>query len=133
MKRILVLCILLIAATPAFATVANDEQPPTETTEMISIAVATGFGFANIAMMLSGEPSYWMGGLGIGVGVTALAMTSFKDPAYEMGLWVGGTVAITTGLIALRYRQVLNMREGQTRIEPTWTDGSPGLALVIDF
>jgi hypothetical protein len=133
MKPILVLCILLMAATPAFATVATDEQPPTETTETISIAVATGFGLANIAMMVSGEPSYWMGGLGIGLGVTALAMTSFEDPAHEMGLWVSGAAAITTGLLALRYRQVLNMRESQTRLEPMWMDGSPGLALVVDF
>jgi hypothetical protein len=132
-KGILVLAFVLIPAAPALADVGTPAEQPTQTAETIVIGAGLMAGLANAAMMASGSPSYVMGGAGVGLGLAALALTAGENPAHEKGLVAGGAFAIATGLITMRYRQVLNQREDRARVEPVWHQGAPGLALVIDF
>ena len=132
MKAILFIISLLVLAPGAFADVGTPDEPSNQTAGAAAIAASLTSSMLNITTAASGMPSYWMGGIGIGLGVGALALTAAEDPAYEKGLWAAGATSIASGLMALRYRYVLNLRENHACIAPVWTDG-PGLALVIDF
>jgi hypothetical protein len=131
MKSVLIALAILIIAPAARADVIPDE-PSNETAGAAAIATSLASTMLNITSAATHSPSYWMGGVGIALGVGTLALTAAEDPAYEMGLWAAGTTAIASGLMALRYRHILG-QEKHTRLEPTWTDGAPGLAFVVDF
>lgn len=132
MRAILCVISLLILAPRAQADVGTPDEPSNQTTGAIAIGTSIGASMLNLTTTVGKMPSYWTGGIGIGLGVGALALTAAEDPAYENGLWAAGVASITTGLMALRYRYVLNLRENHACIAPVWADG-PGLALVIDF
>jgi hypothetical protein len=132
MKALLVFLLLLLAPA-ASATVAEPADEPSTTAEGIAIATSTMFALGNIMTAASDAPYYWMGGIGLGAGVTALVLAGQDDARYRSALLATGLSAVATGIYALRYRYVLNHRAAEARIEPTWHDGSPGIALVVDF
>jgi hypothetical protein len=133
MKRILALLVLFFTPLPALATALPPAEQPTETAEVITIAAGTVSGLLNASMMVEGKPSYVAAATGIGLGITALALTAVENPAHETGLFAAGSFAIATGLIAVWHRHALDRRVGQARIGPTWNEGSPAVALVVDF
>lgn len=133
MKAILVLVIVLLAAAPALADVGTPAERPTETAEVLAISAGAMSALLSIGRVATGTPSYLTGGLSVGLGTAALLLTTVDNPAHETGLYVSGVAAIATGLITMRYRYVLNHQDSHARLEPTWNDGGPAMALVIDF
>lgn len=133
MKAILVLVLVMLAAAPALADVGTPAEPPTETAEVLAIGAGAMSALFSIGRMATGNPSYLVGGVSVGLGAAALLLTTADTPAHETGLYMSGAFAIATGLITMRYRHVLNHEESHTRLEPTWNDGGPAMALVIDF
>ena len=125
--------ILLLLSSSAFATVAPDKPEPNDTAEGVSIMVSTVSAVANIMSIAGQTPIYWLGGVGIAAGATSLALCFHEDVAHQGGLLLAGVAAIAASGIAMRYRYVLNQRPVEARLQPSWTHGSPGLALVIDF
>jgi hypothetical protein len=137
-----VLAVALILLVPLSAVAADvppiDETPgpaeqPTEAAEILTIGAGMMVGLANVTMISSGSPSYLLGGVGVGLGLASFALTAVENPAHETGLFVSGAFAIATGLVTMRYRHQLNQQQSHARIEPTWNDGGPAMALVIDF
>jgi hypothetical protein len=131
MKSVLVL-LMLFAAAPVFANVGPPPDYPNETAEMVLIGSSAALTFLNIAG-LSTEPSYWVGGIGIGVGTATLVLMTGENPRYEKGLFVSGTVSAVVGLITVLQRRVLDTRDSHARLEPSWSNGATGLAFVLDF
>ena len=131
--------ILIVLIAGAIASSARATEPsatpiePDDTAEVLSIAGSTLFTTGNVITIIGKTPSYWLGGLSIGMGVTTMLFAAADHPPHETGLWVSGTFAIATGFTALIYRHALNQPENHARLEPAWTHGSPGLALVVDF
>jgi hypothetical protein len=132
-KALIVVTVALLTPWSASATVGTPAEQPTETVEIIAIAAGTVSGLLNITMTAEGRPSYLAGAIGIGLGAAALGLTAVENPAHEKGLAAGGAFAIATGLVATWYRHDLNRRAAQARLAPTWRDGSPGVALIVDF
>ena len=125
---------LLSVTTPSSATVAGPAPNEESTTaEAVAVTAASALAFGNTMMMAGKTPYYIMGGLGVAAGLTNWLLAAGKPIEYEGALWASGIAAFGTGIAAMRYRYVLNRRQQQARLEPTWTHGSPGLALVIDF
>jgi hypothetical protein len=135
MKPILVFLILVLTSTTASATVQTaPEEVSRSTVEILTVAMSTGFGLLNAVTTASGDPSYLSGGIAIGLGLVALTMsTPSQDPVHQTSLLVSGTFAMVSGLVALRYKHVLNSRVTHSRLEPTWNHVGPGLALIVDF
>lgn len=133
MKAILVPVLVLLAASPARADVGAPAEQPTETAEVLAMGAGVASALFNVGAVAAGTPSYLAGGIGVGLGLGTLALTAVDDPAHETGLFVSGAFAIATGLVTMRYRHVLDHSSRQARIEPTWNDGGPAMALVIDF
>jgi hypothetical protein len=132
MKAVLLFLILILIAASSHATVPPDiDDEETDLGEGLAITASTMLSVANIGMIASKSPSYWIAGASMASGIVTLAFATQDRPPFQTGLWVTGATAIATGFVAMRYRYVLNQRAA--RIEPSWTHGSPGLALVIDF
>jgi peptidoglycan/LPS O-acetylase OafA/YrhL len=131
MKTLFVILIVVASVSSVFAD--TDVVYPNKSTEMFFIGASIGLSLVNVIGMVTAEPSYWLGGIGTAVGVATLGLTTAAHPRYETGLWTFGTLAATTGLIALVQHSVLDSRAQSTRLEPEWREGTPGLSLVIDF
>jgi hypothetical protein len=126
-----IICALLVlfVVSPALA----DEAPdyPNEVTESIFIGSSIAVSLVNAFGLVTTEPSYWLGGIGIGVGGTTLALMSAETTRYEEGLAIAGTVSVAVGFITMLQRRFLGTRHGH--LEPTSSNGSTGFALVLDF
>lgn len=138
MKVILSVLFALLITSSALATPPGSPTAPqpvevNDTAEAAALAVSGAFALLNVATVAAHSPSYWFGGIGIGAGVTALALSAQDNASFQAGLVVTGLSAVASGLASVRYRYVLNRRNQEVRFEPTWHGGSPGLALVVDF
>jgi hypothetical protein len=130
-KTILVLILLLIASQ-TFANVGSPPDYPNEKAEMIFIGASVALSALNISGLTAHEPSYWLGGIGMGIGAVTLGLMTSENPRFEKGLFVTGTIAAATGLITVLQRRVLDSSKS-ARLEPSWSNGSTGLAFVVDF
>jgi len=132
MKTSLAVVFLLLISVPAIADVVIEREPDA-TVENVTLALSTGMAVLNITTSFAQTPYYWAGAAGIAVGITALGLTANDNCVHRHALVAVGTATIVTGLIAMRYRHVLDAREAATQIEISWENGSPGLAFVVNF
>ena len=133
MKTILAVLFITLIPLAALADVPPSPPEPSGTGEAIMIVVGTIATVGNVMTIATKAPAYWLGSLGAAAGVTALVMRGQPDAVHESGLLAVGLMGLASGTWALRYRYVLNHEATQARIEPTWHEGSPGLAFVVDF
>ena len=133
MKTILALTMFLTIANVSFANVAPPTEYPNQVGEVMLIGTSVILGIANTGEMIGKAPSYWVGGLGVAAGASTLSLLAGENPRYEKGLFAAGVFSAATGLIALWQRHELNEQANHTSIIPGWSNGSLGLALVVDF
>jgi hypothetical protein len=133
MRMILFAFLALLLASFAGATEPTATLiEPDDTLETLSITGSTLFALGNVMTIALKTPSYWLGGLSIGVGAVTM-LSTMGDHPHETGMWISSVSAVAAGGIALIYRHALNQPEKHVRLEPAWPDGSPGLAFVLDF
>jgi hypothetical protein len=133
MRVILFVFLALLLASSAGATEPTATPiEPDDTLETIAITGSTLFALGNVMTIALKTPSYWLGGLSIGVGAATMLLTVGDHP-HEAGLWVSSVSAVAAGGIALIYRHALDQPERHARLEPSWSNGASGLAFVVDF
>jgi hypothetical protein len=133
MKAICLFLLVTVFPLSARANVAIPLPEPDDTDEAVTIMVGTIVTVGNVMTMVAKSPVYWLGAIGAATGVTALVMSAQPDVVHDSGLITVGLLGLASSAAALRYRYVLNHEASHTRLEPTWIDSSPGLALVLDF